>query len=81
MDLEPHELPDFTTVCSGMRDLKMPVWQGLLERSAKLHDIGEIQAIDAIGMDRIAGSQQYAKRTNYIFKAVKPWRLSTTRLM
>jgi len=36
-----------------------------------LHDTGEIQAIDATGMDRVAASQHYAKRTNYTFRAVK----------
>ena len=42
----------------------------------QLHDTGEIQAIDATGMDRIAASQHYAKRTNYTFRAV-----STTPLI
>lgn len=36
-----------------------------------MHDLGEIQAIDATGLDRIAASQRYAKRTNYTFRAVK----------
>ena len=71
LGLEPSELPDFTTVCSRMQDLKMPVWRRLLQLSAELHDTGEIQAIDATGMDRIAASQHYAKRTNYTFRAVK----------
>jgi len=59
----------------------MAVWRGLLEWSAKLHDTGESQAIDATGMDRIAASRSDAKRTNYTFRAVqstalidcKPW--------
>jgi len=37
----------------------------------ELHELDEIQAIDATGMDRIAASQHYAKRTNYTFRAVK----------
>lgn len=71
LGLEPFELPDFTTVCTRMQDLKMPLWRNLLRLSAELHDTGEIQAIDATGMDRVAASQHYAKRTNYTFKAVK----------
>ena len=71
LGLEPSQLPDYTTVCARMQDLKMPVWRSLLEWSAKLHDTGEIQAIDATGMDRIAASHHYAKRTNYTFRAVK----------
>ncbi len=49
----------------------MPICRVLLRLSAELHDTGESQAIDAIGMDRISASQHYAKRTNYTFRAVK----------
>jgi len=42
-----------------------------LRLSADLHDTGEVQAIDATGMARIAASYHYAKRTNYAFEAVK----------
>ena len=61
LGLEPVELPDFTTVCVRMQELKMPVWRRLLQLSAELHNTGEIQVIDAIGMDRIAASHHYAK--------------------
>lgn len=71
LGLEPPYLPDFTTVCARMQELKMPIWRRLLQLTAELHDTGEIQAIDATGMDRIAASQHYAKRTNYTFRAVK----------
>ena len=71
LGLDPGELPDFSTVCARMQRLKMPVWRVLLRLSAELHETGEIQAIDATGMDRISASQHYAKRTNYTFKAVK----------
>jgi hypothetical protein len=54
-----------------MQDIKMPLWRAFLRLSAELHDTGEIQAIDATGMDRIEASQHYTKRTNYSFKAVK----------
>ena len=71
LGLEPDELPDFSTVCARYQRLKMPIWRVLLRLSAELHELGEIQAIDATGMDRISASQHYAKRTNYTFKAVK----------
>ena len=46
-------------------------WRGFLEWSATLHDIGEIQAIAATGMDGIAASRHSATRTNCTFRAVK----------
>jgi IS5 family transposase len=68
---EVTQLPDFTTVCARMQRLKMPIWRTVLRLSTELHDTGEIQAIDATGMDRIAASHHYANRTKYTFKAVK----------
>jgi len=64
LGLEVSHPLDFTTVCARMQELKMPLWRDFLRLSAQLHDTGEIQAIDATGMDRIAASQHYAKRTN-----------------
>lgn len=49
----------------------MGIWRTVLGLTIELHDLGEIQAIDATGVDRIAASQLCAKRTNYTFKAVK----------
>ena len=49
----------------------MGVWRRFLDLTSELHNLGEIQAIDATGVDRIAASQHYAKRTNYMFKTVK----------
>ena len=49
----------------------MHLWRVLLRLSAELHDLGDAQAIDATGMDRIAASQHYAKRTNDTFEAMK----------
>ena len=71
LGLKLDTLPDFSTLCARKQELKMPVWRVLLRLSAELHDLGEIQAIDATGFDRVAASQHYAKRTNYTFKAVK----------
>ena len=71
LDLAVADLPDFTTVYACKQDLEMRIWRVLLRLSGELHDTGEGQAIDATGMDRIAASQHYAKRTNYTFEAVK----------
>jgi IS5 family transposase len=71
LGLEVSELPDFTTVCTRMQDLEMTLWRVLLRLSADLHEIGEVQAIDATGFDRRAASRRYARRTNYTFTAVK----------
>jgi IS5 family transposase len=71
LGLNPSELPDFSTVCSRMQELKMSIWRRLLQLSAKLHETGDIQAIDATGFDRRAASRRYARRTNYTFRAVK----------
>jgi len=71
LGLAVDELPDFTTVCTRKQDLEMRIWRVLLRLSADLHDTGEVQAIDATGMDRITASQHYAKHTNYTFEAVK----------
>jgi hypothetical protein len=71
LDLEPVELPDFSTVCTHVRYLTLALWRASRQLSAQLQDTREIQAIDATGMDRIAASRRYATRTNYTFKAVK----------
>ena len=71
LGLEVSELPDFTTVCTRMKDLEMSLWRVLLRLSADLHETGEVQAIDATGFDRRAASRRYARRTNYTFTAVK----------
>jgi hypothetical protein len=41
LDLEPGELPDFTTVCARYQALKMGVWRALLRHSAGLVQPGE----------------------------------------
>jgi len=71
LGLRPSTLPDFSTICGRKQELKMGIWRTFLSLTIDLHDLGEIQAIDATGMDRIAASQHYAKRTNYTFRAVK----------
>ena len=43
----------------------------MLDGSADLYELGDVQAIDATGIDRVQASQHYAKRTDYTFEAVK----------
>jgi len=62
--LEMSQLPDLTTVCTHAAAENANLSE-FLRLSAELYDTGEIQAIDATGMDRIALSQHYAKRTNW----------------
>ena len=68
---EVAHLPDFITVSVRIQNLKMPLWRGVLRLSTELVETSEIQAIDATGMNRIAASSYYAKRTNYTFRTVK----------
>ena len=70
-DLEPSELPDFTTVCARKQQLKMTVRRTLLRLSADLRDTGDVQAIDATGFDRHSASRHYVNRTDYTFRPVK----------
>ena len=71
LGLRPSTLPHYSTVCGRKQELRMPIWRTFLGLTSDLHDLGDVQAIDATGMDRIAASQHYAKRTNYTFRAVK----------
>ncbi len=71
MNLEPGELPDFTTVCARKQHLKMGIWRTLLRLSADLHNAGDVKAIDATGFDRHSASRHYANRTGYTFRSVK----------
>lgn len=71
LELAPGELPHYSTVCHAKERLYMPDWRAFLTASTTLHELGEIQAIDASGFDRITASRNYAKRTNYTFKAMK----------
>jgi IS5 family transposase len=71
LGLDVDELPDFSTVCARWQQLKMRVWRVLLRLSADLHEFGELQAIDATCLDRIAASQHFAERTDYVFEDVK----------
>lgn len=69
--LTAANLPDFTTVCARKQALKMKVWRVLLRLSVSLHELGDVQAIDATGFGRRAVSRHYGKRIRYYFQAVK----------
>jgi len=69
--LSAGELPDFTTVCHRKQALKMRIWRVLLRLSVTLHDLGEIQAIDATAFERRAVSRHYGNRVGYYFQRVK----------
>lgn len=71
LGLRRSELPDFSTLCLRKQLLKIPVWRDFLRLSINLYKLGDIQAIDASGMDRTGASQLYPSRTKYTFKAVK----------
>jgi len=71
-----HSSQGITTVCTRKQDLEMRIWRVWLRLSAELQDLGDVLAIDATSMDRIAPSQHYAKRTNYTFEGVKTTLLS-----
>lgn len=49
----------------------MELWRRFLGVTIDLHELGDVQAIDATGVDRNAASQHYAKWTSYTFRAVK----------
>jgi hypothetical protein len=66
LGLEVVQLPGFTIVSARMQDLKMPLWRDFLRLSAELVEPGEIQAINATGMDRVAASGHYATHELYV---------------
>jgi hypothetical protein len=59
----------------------MKRWRAMLDQSVELYDPGNVQAIDATGVDRIQASQHYPKRTDYTFEAVKTTLLINSRLI
>jgi IS5 family transposase len=71
LGLTAETLPHFSTVCARKQEIPMRRWRVLLDQSVELYDLGDVQAIDATGVDPVQASQHYAKRTNYTFEAVK----------
>ena len=69
--LTPETVPHFSTVCARKQAIPMKRWRAILDQSVELYDLGDVQAIDATGVDRVQASQHYAKRTDYTFEAVK----------
>ncbi|MFC6766659.1 IS5 family transposase [Natrinema soli] len=71
LDLTPETVPHFSTVCTRKQAIPMKRWRAILDQSVELYDLGDVQAIDATGVDRVQASQHYAKRTDYTFGTVK----------
>jgi len=71
LGLTVEALPHFSTVCARKQASPMRRWREILDGSVELYDLGDVQAIDATGVDRIQASQNYAKRTDYTLSAVK----------
>ena len=71
LGLRAETLPHFSTMCARKQEIPMRRWRTLLEQSAELYELGDVQAIDATGIDRVQASQHYAKRTDYTFETVK----------
>ena len=71
LGLTPETVPHYSTVCARKQGIPMKRWRAVLDYSVESYDLGEVQAIDATGVDRIQASQHYAERTDYTFEAVK----------
>lgn len=71
LGLTPETIPHFSTVCARNQEIPMERGRTNLDLSVELYDLGEVQAIDATGVNRVQASQHYAKRTDYTFEAVK----------
>ena len=57
LELTPETLPHFSTVCARKQEIPMKRWRAILGYSADLYDLGEVQAIDATGVDRVQARQ------------------------
>lgn len=71
LKLTPETLPHFSTVCARKQEITMKRWRAMLDASVEMYELGDVQAIDATGVNRVQASQHYAKRTDYTFEAVK----------
>jgi|SRR6056297_1953596 len=71
LNLTSETLPHFSTVCARKQTISMKRWRAILDASVELYELGDVQAIDATGVDRVQASRHYAKRTDYTFEAVK----------
>jgi IS5 family transposase len=71
LGLTIETVPHYSTVCTRKQQIPMKRWRAMLDYSVETYDLGEVQAIDATGVDRIQASQHYAERTDYTFEAVK----------
>lgn len=71
LELTVETLPHYSTVCPTEERLYMPNWRQFLTLTAELRELGDVEAIDASGFDRIAASCRYTYRTSYTVQAMK----------
>jgi IS5 family transposase len=71
LGLTVETLPHYSTVCARKQSIPMKRWRAILNASVELYGLGDVQAINTTGVDRVQASQHYAKRTDYTFEAVK----------
>ena len=74
--LEPTHLPHYSTLCLAFERLDMRICRVLLGQSARLHETGDIAAIDATYFDRSPASRHYCRRTNYRAQTLEATKLS-----
>jgi hypothetical protein len=53
LGLTPETVPHFSTVCTRKQVIPMKRWRAILDQSVELYDLGNVQAVDATGVDRI----------------------------
>ncbi len=61
LELTPEPVPHSPTVCARKQAIPMKRRQAIFDQSVELFVLGDMQAIDAIGVDRVQASQHYAK--------------------
>ena len=71
LGLTPETVSHFSTVCTRKQAIPIKRWRSIHDQTVELYELGDVQAIDPIGVDRVQASQHYAKRTDYTFQAVK----------
>lgn len=71
LGLAVDQLPDFTTICTRKQDLKMRIWRVSLLLSASLHELGDVQVINATGFKRHQASRHYVLRVGHNFDDIK----------
>lgn len=71
LDLERTEIPDPSTICKAFDRITMALCRSLLQQTLTLYELGDVAAIDASSLDRVAASRRYATQTGYQFRSLK----------